>query len=235
MNKTSLAVILLASSASAWHIEQSTRKSPPRPVCDPAKVTAAAVLCSSLWLLAPLAPVSAYEASDYASDAVQTAVTSLKQASSTADTFKAYESIADIITEGKGVGGMINYQGVQLERGYIADEDTTIYNPGLTLLTDSEKSRLTAAVIQSRQNGLASGNWNEDNQLAFEFLREKLDPLHMYELSGYLSIVPFYGAVVYLAVLAVQQLARDLFPVAYLIGVAAIFGPVVALVLLGPQ
>jgi hypothetical protein len=29
-------------------------------------------------------------------------------------------------------------EGVQLDRGYIADEDTAIYNPGLTLLTESD-------------------------------------------------------------------------------------------------
>ena len=38
-------------------------------------------------------------------------------------TFSVYERIGDIITEGKGIGGAINYKGVQLERGYVADED----------------------------------------------------------------------------------------------------------------
>jgi hypothetical protein len=57
----------------------------------------------------------------------------------------------------------------------------------------------------------------------------------MTELRGYLSIVPVYGAILYVVVLAVQQLARDLFPAAYLIAAAAIFLPVVALIVLGPQ
>jgi hypothetical protein len=124
---------------------------------------------------------------------------------------------------------------LQLDRGYIADEDTAIYNPGLTLLTESEKGRLVQAVIASRSASQQASSWSSENQLAFEFLREKLDPYHMQELSGYLGIFPYYAAVVYLAVLGVQQLARDFFPVAYFLGVAAVFGPAIALILLGPS
>ena len=122
-------------------------------------------------------------------------------------------------------------EGVALERGYVADEDTSIYNPGLTLLTESEKERLVEALVNSRQGGLKQGQWSENNQFAYEFLKEKLDPFHMYELSGYLSIVPIYGAILYLGVLAVQQFARGLFPAAYITGVLAFFGPIVALVI----
>ena len=176
----------------------------------------------------------AYDDSDYASDTVQAAVSSLKRAAgNTADTFKAYEDVAAIITEGKGVGGEINYKGVELNRGYVADEDTSIYNPGLTLLTESEKERLVEAVMDARQVGLQKDQWNEDNQFAFEFLREKLDPYHMNELRGYLKVVPFLAGVLYLGVLAVQQLFRPFFPVAYIAAVLVIFGPAVFLVLTG--
>ena len=126
-------------------------------------------------------------------------------------------------------------EGVQLERGYVADEDTSIYNPGLTLLTESEKERLVEAVIQSRKDGLAAGQWSENNEYAYEYLKGTLDPLHMVELSGFLGIVPFYGALIYLAVLAVQQNFRGVFTQAYLIGVAAFFGPILALIAAGPQ
>jgi hypothetical protein len=52
----------------------------------------------------------AYIPSDYASDTVQTVIQDLKKASGNGDeTFKVYESIAGIITEGKGVGGMVNF------------------------------------------------------------------------------------------------------------------------------
>jgi hypothetical protein len=117
----------------------------------------------------------------------------------------------------------------------VADEDTSIYNPGLTLLTESEKERLVEAVIDARRVGLSKGQWGDNNEFAYEFLRGNLDPYHMVELGGYLKFVPFYGAGLYLAVLAVQQFARDAFPVAYLAGVAAFFLPILALVTAGPQ
>jgi len=196
---------------------------------------ASTVLASSLAIAAsnPLAAQS-YVPSDYASETVQEAVQALKAASGNIDgTFKAYETIAEIITEGKGVGGMVNYKGVQLERGFISDEDTSIYNPGLTLLTESEKERLVEAVIKSRKDGISKGQWSENNEYAFEFLKANLDPLHMTELSGFLGFVPFYGALLYLGVLGTQQFARGLFPAAYLLGVVAFFGPIIALVVAG--
>ena len=199
------------------------------------KILATASLVTALAINTPLTPANAYSPSDYASDTVQDVLTNLKAASGNVDqTFKVYEDINAIITEGKGVGGDVNYKGVQLNRGYVADEDTSVYNPGLTLLTESEKERLTEAVVQARTSGLKADSWNEDAELGFQFLREKLDPLHMMELKGYLKFVPALAAVVYLAVLAVQQNLRDLFPVAYFIGVGVIFGPAIALILAGP-
>jgi hypothetical protein len=63
-----------------------------------------------LVLASPL-PAQAYDPSDYASETVTEAVKSLKDASGdTETTFKVYEGIAAIITEGKGVGGSINYR-----------------------------------------------------------------------------------------------------------------------------
>lgn len=169
------------------------------------------------------------------SDAVENAIRALRSAAGSSEkTFQAYENIAAIITEGKGVGGSINYKGVQLERGYVADEDTSIYNPGLTLMTESEKLNLVEAVIQSRRDCINT-DWSDDTQLAYDFLREKLDPLHMVELRGYLGIFPFYAAAVYATVLAVQQLVRGLFPAAYFVGVFAIVAPALALVALGPR
>eukprot|EP00525_Craspedostauros_australis_P009534 CAMPEP_0198133942 /NCGR_PEP_ID=MMETSP1442-20131203/59825_1 /TAXON_ID= /ORGANISM="Craspedostauros australis, Strain CCMP3328" /LENGTH=276 /DNA_ID=CAMNT_0043795077 /DNA_START=560 /DNA_END=1390 /DNA_ORIENTATION=+ len=185
--------------------------------------------------LATVAPAYAYEDSDYASETVQETIQKLKAAAGNSQaTFDAYEDIANIITEGRGVGGMINYQGIALERGFIADEDTTIYNPGLTLLTESEKERLVEAIIDVRKVGLQNDAWAESNEFAFEFLREKLDPFHLQELSGYLSIMPFYAAFLYIVVLGIQQFARNLFVPAYFIAVGAFFLPIVALVAIGP-
>ena len=124
-------------------------------------------------------------------------------------------------------------EGVHLDRGYVADEDTSIYNPGLTLLTESEKERLVEAVITARREGLQKNAWSENNEFAFEFLREKLDPFHMTELRGFLSFAPFYAGLLYLGVLGVQQFARGAFQIAYLVGVAAFFLPIVALIAAG--
>jgi hypothetical protein len=63
-----------------------------------------------LVLASPL-PAQAYDPSDYASETVTEAVQSLKDAAGDSETtFKVYEGIAAIITEGKGVGGSINYR-----------------------------------------------------------------------------------------------------------------------------
>lgn len=183
-----------------------------------------------------LSSSNAYEAltSDFASDAVEDVVKSLKESNGNQDkVFQTYENIADIITEGKGIGGVVNYKGVTLERGYVADEDTSIYNPGLTLLTEGEKNKLVDAIMQSRQTAIDKDQWSEKNQLAYEYLKLKLDPYHMTELRGYLRIVPALVGVLYLAVLGVQQFARDLFPVAYIGAVLAIFAPAILLVLSG--
>ena len=87
----------------------------------------------------------------------------------------------------------------------------------------------------SRKEGLSKGQWSENNELAYGELKGNLDPLHMVELSGYLGVVPFYGAFLYLVVLGVQQIARDSFVPAYLVGIVAFVAPILALVVAGPQ
>jgi hypothetical protein len=56
----------------------------------------------------------------------------------------------------------------------------------------------------------------------------------MHELGGYLGILPYYGAVLYLAALAVQKNARELFPLAYGLCALGVFGPALVLVAFGP-
>lgn len=207
-----------------------------------AQQASAANLLASLALVGTLAltplpstPAYAYDGSDYASDTVQAAVKSLKDsAGNEQDTFQVYEFIAEIIAEGKGVGGNVDYKGVTLDRGYIADEDTSIYNPGLTLLTEGEKQKLVDSLVQSRKVGIEKNQWSEKNQSAFSYLKFQLDPLHMTELRGYLKVAPFLIGALYLGVLAVQQMARDLFPVAYIAAVIIVVAPAAALVLTAP-
>lgn len=193
-------------------------------------------LVTTLTLSTPLATGTtaayAYDNNDYASDTVQTAIQTLRDAAGNADrTFDAYENIAEIIVEGKGVGGSVDYKGVTLNRGSIADEDTSIYNPGLTLLTEGEKERLVESLMQSRQASIDQNQWNDKNQAAYSYLKFQLDPLHMTELKGYLRVAPFLVGVLYLGVLAVQQFARDLFPVAYIAAVLLLVAPAAILVL----
>jgi hypothetical protein len=78
---------------------------------DKNNLVASTIFATSLAIAAsnPL-PAQAYIPSDYASETVQAAIKTLKDASGNTDeTFKAYEMVAGIITEGEGVGGMVNY------------------------------------------------------------------------------------------------------------------------------
>ena len=97
----------------------SLEANPPPPMTttttNPNKAVVSAstfVVATTVWMAAsfPLLPVSAYDTSDYASETVQEVLQSLKTSSGNEDaTFKTFENIAGIITEGKGVGGMVNY------------------------------------------------------------------------------------------------------------------------------
>mmetsp|Transcript_8512 Transcript_8512/g.12324 ORF Transcript_8512/g.12324 Transcript_8512/m.12324 type:complete len:245 (+) Transcript_8512:72-806(+) len=244
MNRLSWTIVVLTIAAASAFTHTSN------PIRTPLKLNAqnrsrvkhlrneiAAALVASSLVLTPLPSslANAYEDSDYASDTVKQTVKDLQDAGTkSGEVLKVYENIAAIITEGKGVGGNVNYQGVQLNRGYVADEDTSIYNPGLTLLTESEKERMVEAIINARKAGLTAQSWSEDNEIGFNFLKEKLDPLHMTELKGYLGILPFYGAFLYLVTLGIQQFSRNIFQYAYVIAAALVFAPVVALIAAGP-
>jgi hypothetical protein len=202
-----------------------------------ASATLASIIALSTFTYNPGISQAALDSvySDDSTDTVNNVVRQLKESTGDIDaSFKAFENINDIITEGKGVGGSLSYKGVQLERGYVADEDTTIYNPGLSLLTETEKNQIVEAVIQNRKDNLSRNTWSEGNELAYENLKMRLDPLHMVELRGYLGIVPIYGAAVYLAVLGVQQIKREWFSVAYIVGAVAIFLPAIVLIAAGP-
>eukprot|EP00540_Astrosyne_radiata_P022833 CAMPEP_0116837340 /NCGR_PEP_ID=MMETSP0418-20121206/8598_1 /TAXON_ID=1158023 /ORGANISM="Astrosyne radiata, Strain 13vi08-1A" /LENGTH=213 /DNA_ID=CAMNT_0004467211 /DNA_START=131 /DNA_END=772 /DNA_ORIENTATION=- len=179
-------------------------------------------------------PTQAYDPSDFASDAVLSAVQSIKDsAGNPEDTLKAFENVAEMITEGKGVGGAVNYEGVKMERGFVADEDTSIYNPGLYLMSASEKERLVEAVVDSRHVALEKGNWNEENAIGYDFLKQYLDPFHLVELKGLLPYLPVYAGVLYAVVFAVQRTNRDLFAPAVFGGIALFFVPIVLRILAG--
>jgi len=196
-----------------------------------ASLALAATVVLASWSLSPAVASADYDKvatpSVVDTTTLQDVVRQLDQASTVQEAYDAYKSVSEVITEGKGVGGEVNYRGIQLDRGYVADEDTSVYNPGLTLLTESEKELLVDRVIEARHRVVVgSGGKNSDKVLeewnaskaqdAFQYLKDKLDPLFVVELKPYLKIFPIWGAAVYLAVLAVQQSARELFPIAYL-------------------
>jgi len=76
------------------------------------KMITSTLLATTVFLSSSVGvmPAHAYETTDYASDTVQESLQSLKKSSGNIDeTFQTFETIAGIITEGKGVGGMVNY------------------------------------------------------------------------------------------------------------------------------
>lgn len=103
----------------------------------------------------------------------------------------------------------------------------------MSLLTESEKSSLINAILDNRKANIASNTWNQDNEYAFDFLKTRLDPLHMVELSSYLKVLPFLGGAMYLAVLGVQQFARGIFEVAYVVSALVVFVPIFVLIAAG--
>jgi hypothetical protein len=94
---------------------------------------------------------------DYASTTITQVISALQSSTDAKSTYSILEEISKIITEGKGIGGTLTYNsGIRLGDGVqITDEDTTIYNPGLTLLTSSEKEHLVSAMIHNRNVGLS--------------------------------------------------------------------------------
>ncbi len=90
-------------------VPPSSRQRPAIVVPKVSTPMASAMLATSI-MIATIHPAQAYVPTDYASETVQETVQALKDSSGNIEeTFKVYESIAGIITEGKGVGGMVNY------------------------------------------------------------------------------------------------------------------------------
>jgi hypothetical protein len=119
---------------------------------------------------------------DYASTTITQVISALQSSINAKSTYSILEEISKIITEGKGIGGTITYNsGIRLGDGVqITDEDTTIYNPGLTLLTASEKDNLVSAMIHNHNIGLTIlpttdgggvGGWSTENESAFQYIK----------------------------------------------------------------
>ena len=129
-----------------------------------------------------------------------------------------------IIAKGEGIGGDVSFSGSNLNlRGVeVSGEDTSIYNPGLTLMSQDEKDYIVKGLHKVKSSPL---KLNSDSQGSLNYLIGLLDPLHTYELSSYLARLPITTAASYFLSLAVIFFARDVFPYAYvaivLVGVMA--------------
>mmetsp|Transcript_2776 Transcript_2776/g.5775 ORF Transcript_2776/g.5775 Transcript_2776/m.5775 type:complete len:237 (+) Transcript_2776:22-732(+) len=178
-----------------------------------------AVAAASIALSLPL-PVPA--ADDY--DAVSSSVSALRStAGKPKESLGAMREVYEIITEGKGLPGM------EGRSGLVSEDDTSVYNPGLSILSQYEKSEILGALSDNRDGGLSARTWTTEEDDQYKFIRGKLDPLRMTQLAGYLGVMPVVGAVAYVGAIAVQQLARPLFTVAYIVAAAVTFGPIVYL------
>lgn len=255
------------SSTSSSSIHDGHQALPPPPHSDPSSFTSTNLAKQAAILVAEFSFATITTASaaatandggggdDYASTTITQVISALQSSTHDAKaTYSILEEISKIITEGKGIGGTITYNsGITLGAGVqITDEDTTIYNPGLTLLTASEKDNLVSAMIDNRNIGLTVlpstqdgggggggvsgivGGWSTENESAFQYIKGLLDPLHMHELSGYLSILPYWGGVLYLVAIFVQKNIRDVFPLVYGLCAMGIFLPILVLIVSGP-
>ena len=100
-------------------------------------------------------------------------------------------------------------------------------------MTESEKSSLVDGMIANRKANVVTKTWNEENESAFYSLKSRLDPLHMVELKGYLKLFPFVGGAMYVVALGIQQLARGLFEVGYVVSALVVFLPVFLFIVIG--
>ena len=69
----------------------------------------------------------------------------------------------------------------------LSDEQTTIYNSGLSLFDRVPKTKeecLIEAIFDNKKGNMKAKSWKKDKnqQYAFQFLKQKLDPLLMAEL-----------------------------------------------------
>ena len=122
MWKSSL-ILLLVSSSTYGFVPQATTSSPlaqkrTTELQAKSKQSIENALASSLLAASvavtvassPVLPAQAYSSSDYASETVKGVIAKMKESRGNLEgTFQTYETVAEIITEGKGVGGMVNY------------------------------------------------------------------------------------------------------------------------------
>lgn len=82
-----------------------------------------------------------------------------------------------------------------------------------------------AATRLAELKAVGRDSWSENDMIeSYGFLKRQLDPYHIVELQGYLSVLPFVGVSVYALLIGVQKFLPAFFPAAYIISAVLLFG-----------
>uniref|UniRef100_A0A6T5PVA6 Uncharacterized protein n=1 Tax=Heterosigma akashiwo TaxID=2829 RepID=A0A6T5PVA6_HETAK len=129
--------------------------------------------------------------------------------------------VTDIKTQQKDTDSII---GLFAEVNRMADDDEVLIDP-------KDRKEVVRALIEKKANQ-ADEKWDEQVYNGYGILKRKLDPYNTVALGGYLSVAPYLGGLLYLALVAVQRaLPGRAFDVAYVVGALAFFAPAVLLAL----
>ncbi|GMI43585.1 hypothetical protein TeGR_g6631, partial [Tetraparma gracilis] len=132
---------------------------------------------------------------------------------------ETFESLGSLISSGADVGGSVSFlsnPGMSSVSSFDTGEDSSIYNPGLSLLSDDEKQALVASLRSLHNNPLLDKPLETDRA----YLLSLLDPLRLSSLAPYLHVLPLAAAGAYSLALAAMVFAREVFPALY-VGIAA--------------
>ena len=101
-----------------------------------------------------------------------------------------------------------------------------------TLLTRTKYKYRIIKTINDKHVTLGKQNeWDQALNYESGELKRRVDPYRTVDLSGYLSIAPYFGGVIYLALLGIQQFIPEIFTFAYPFGVAVFCLPIVFVIL----
>ena len=108
----------------------------------------------------------------------------------------------------------------------IVDEYDGLQGPALT-------EELVNVMRTKRSSLQGTTVWNGIPEEAYNSLMRKVDPWRVTELAPKFQYSIYASAPAYLALIAVQQLAPKIFPVAYAGAAALVLGPLVAQIIIG--
>ncbi|GMH81814.1 hypothetical protein TrVE_jg5368 [Triparma verrucosa] len=222
MRSIILILLLLISSSTQYNPFPKPRRGQSKfhlPTRDEvSQFTAKSALIAGL-ALAPVTLPPPVHAAPYLSKPVAAVVAQMGSDSTSKEYMEDFETIGRMITEGEGIGGDVTAPTLTSTGIDTSGEDTIVYNPGLTLLSTDEKE----AIVEKLHDVRALKESDAKADQAATYLIGLLDPLHTYELKGFLGRLPLTTAAAYIGATAVLIFAKDVFPFAYVGIVAAAF------------